>query len=131
MGLHNGALAAGILALVLSCSGCGTLIHGTTQEVMIETEPTGASITIPGSRVRGLTSPAVVELARGRGHLIIVKKVGYETKGVYIHSELEPLSLVLDILLGGIGILIDWPWGGLYELRPDEVFVALTKEKAG
>ena len=129
MGLHSGTSAAGVLALVLLCSGCGTLIHGTKQEVTIETEPTGASITIPGSHVRGLTSPAVVRLARGRGHLVIVRKLGYQTKGVYIYSEVEPLALVLDVFSGGVGILVDLWTGGMYELRPDEVFVALTEEK--
>jgi len=74
--LERIGLAAVVFAVAVSCGGCATLAHGTHQTVLIQSEPTGAAVSVNGHPVGD--TPATVRLSRRhRPHLTLTKD-GYE-----------------------------------------------------
>lgn len=62
--------------LCFSLSSCCSITRGTTQNVAIQSEPTGANITIDGY-VCGIT-PQSFELKRNYPHTVVIEKQGYK-----------------------------------------------------
>ncbi len=125
---RRAAFLVGILAVALACPGCGLLFNGRRQRVVITSSPSGATVTIPSAGGAVASTPHVLRLARNQDHLIIVEKEGFETKSVYVSSETEPVSIILDIFLtGGLGLLLDGPLGAIYELEPNRFHVTLPE----
>jgi hypothetical protein len=68
------------VALAPLASGCATVIHGTRQNVRVETDPPGATASAGDQRI---TTPGVLKLKRKEKALeIVVEKEGYETRRV-------------------------------------------------
>ena len=60
--------------------GCATVIHGTHQDVRVETEPPDAIASVGDQKI---TTPGVLKLKRKEKALeIVVEKEGYETRRV-------------------------------------------------
>ena len=69
-----------LLVLAPVLSGCATVIHGTHQDVRVETEPPGATASVGDQKI---TTPGVLKLKRKEKALeIVVEKEGYETRRV-------------------------------------------------
>jgi hypothetical protein len=69
-----------LLVLAPLLSGCATVIHGTRQDVRVETEPPGATASVGDQKI---TTPGVLKLKRKEKALeIVVEKEGYETRRV-------------------------------------------------
>ncbi len=115
------AAALGCAAMLLG--GCATVIHGTTQEVRIESNPPGADVAIDQSQ--HIITPATVRLARGSSHVLLFHKPGYEDSTQNLNST--PSGWILGNLIAGgvIGIAVDASDGAGRKLS-DAVNVALT-----
>lgn len=109
---------------LLMFSGCGTLIHGTEQEVNIQSNPPGASVIIDGVE-RGQT-PVSVELSRKSRHTISVSLFGYNSYQIMVDRKFSAWAL----LGGPIGILIDDATGGMYKLLPERINAQLQVQGA-
>lgn len=107
---------------------CATIIHGSSQEVSISSQPTGATVTVDGQPA-GVT-PVVSSMKRKDKHQIRVTMDGY-----------QPFELATtrgtsgwvwgNIIFGGlIGLAVDAMTGGLYNVKPDQVSAQLTKAGA-
>jgi hypothetical protein len=72
MNLLNALL---IFSLLIFPSGCATIIHGTTQDIEINTDPSGADLLVDGQK--RYKSPATISLARRDEHIVEVSKDGY------------------------------------------------------
>ena len=120
-------LVLGLVALSLVFApGCGLLINGQKQSITIDTNPTGADVNILGAGMQGIT-PMSVRLKRNRDYQIIAKK-GEKTGRAYVNSEIEPLSVILDVVFWlAIPLLIDWPMGANHQLSPQNVYIGLTE----
>ena len=69
-----------LLVLAPLLSGCATVIHGTRQNVRVETDPPGATASAGDQKI---TTPGVLRLRRKEKALeIVVEKAGYETRRV-------------------------------------------------
>ena len=87
--------ALSLLALAPLLSGCATLIHGTRQDVRVETDPPGATASAGD---RKITTPGVLNLKRKEKVLeIVVEKEGYETRRVALTRKDSGLQW-LDML---------------------------------
>lgn len=127
MGSARAAVVFVVAWAVVACSGCGLLINGRRQKVVINTDPPGATITIASAGIVQ-TTPCVVKLKRHDDYTIMAQKPGYENASAMITSDLEPLSIVLDIIFwGGLALLVDYPLGANHELTPSNVFIPLRK----
>jgi PEGA domain len=65
-----------LLVLALTSTGCATMVHGRSQDVLVLSEPSGASIRLNGRDV-GSTPTTVAMRRRGRAELVVAK-AGYE-----------------------------------------------------
>ncbi len=121
---------AGIaIGVSIALAGCATIMHqGSKQWVAITSTPTGATATIDG--ITKVQTPGQVKLKRGKDHIIVIEKEGYEPAQALIDHEFS--SWVFgNILLGGlIGLAVDYGTGGAYNLEPDTVSVTLTPKSA-
>jgi hypothetical protein len=125
------ALALGVTAL---SSGCATIVKGTTQDIGISTDPTGAACELKkgGSMVGSVNpTPGTAQIKKGDGDVeVTCKKKGYsDTTGMLV-SSLEGWTFG-NILFGGvIGVVVDASSGALHNYQP-EIFVKLAPEKFG
>ena len=120
MSLVNALL---ILSLLAISSGCATIIHGTTQDVGITTDPTGADLLLDGKE--RYQSPIKVTMKRKEDHMVEIIKDGYQKETVYIQSVLSG-AVAGNLLAGGIiGMGVDAMSGGGYRLVPENIDIRL------
>jgi hypothetical protein len=115
------------LSMMMSVN-CGTIIHGTTQEVSVASSPDEAEVWVDGARV-GKT-PTRLELKRKNDYLVRFVKEGYKPVEVKITSSTSAW-IIGNVVFGGIiGCTVDLISGGAYELSPERVDVNLTEADA-
>ena len=114
------------VAIVILLAGCASLISGSTQPIMLNSQPAGAKAQVDGTTV---FTPATIHLERKNNHTVIFSQTGYETQQVKITKSMNGWVLA-NILLGGIpGIVIDLITGAAAKLEPDSITVTLTPSK--
>lgn len=112
--------------LLLALSGCATILHGTTQEIPITSEPSGADVTVGDLKA---TTPARLELARGTPHTVQIAKEGYRTETVQLEKVISG-AVAGNIIAGGlIGWGIDAASGAQYKLVPDSIHATLMLDQ--
>ena len=119
------------LAITLSflLFGCATILHkGGKQWVAITSTPPGATATVDGFQT--IQTPGQLKLKRGKDHIVLVEKEGYEPAQTMIDHDFSGWVFGNIILGGLIGLAVDFGTGGAYNLEPDTVNV-LLKEKPG
>ena len=111
------------LFLLIVLNGCATIMHGTTQDIGITTDPSGADLLVDGQL--HYKSPAVITMKRKDDHTVEISQEGYKKETVEIKGALS-LAVVGDVLAGGaIGYSIDAATGAQRHLVPDKVEVRL------
>lgn len=114
-----------VLLVVFSvqASGCATVVSGKSQDVMIRSNPTGASILIDGM-TQG-TTPMVASLIRKERHTIVISKDGYDSMTKATTRGFNWWYLGNLILGGIIGLIVDPITGAIYDIEPDHVYADL------
>src|SRR5208337_4385810 len=111
-----------ITAMAIS-SGCATIVHGTTQDINITTDPTGADLNLDGTE--HYKSPAKITMKRKDDHIVEVSMEGYQKEIVNIKSVVSG-AVAGNIIAGGlIGWGVDAASGGQYRLVPENVDLRL------
>ncbi|HJU27715.1 MAG TPA: PEGA domain-containing protein [Candidatus Binataceae bacterium] len=101
----NKLIALGCLGLLL-CSSCATLFQGTKEEVMVNSDPSGANVTVNDGR-SGVT-PYSFRTSRDEDLQIHVSKPGYQPTDISDNSKFEWGYGISDIFFTGlIGLGID------------------------
>jgi hypothetical protein len=112
-----------IIVILIIFSGCATIIHGTTQDLSITTDPSGADLNVDGQE--HYKSPAKITMKRKDDHVIEVNMDGYQKETVNIKSVVSG-AVAGNIIAGGlIGWGIDAASGGQYRLVPENVDLRL------
>jgi uncharacterized protein YceK len=112
-----------VFFLLSLLSGCATIVHGTTQDINITTDPSGADLNVDGSE--HYKSPAKITMKRKEDHMIEVAMEGYQKETVNIKSVISG-AVAGNILAGGIiGWGVDAASGGQYRLVPENVDLRL------
>ena len=122
---HVRARAVSMLAVGLA--GCATIVHGTTQQVRVETTPAGAKASV-GSQ--STITPGELTLSREYSYIVNFEKPGYAP--TYAHIEQTTSNYVWgNLLLGGfMGAAVDYSDGAAYELGPANVSATLAPNPA-
>lgn len=118
-------LALLIPAAVISLS-CGTIMHGSSQNIGITSAPTGANVTIDNQKF-GVT-PLVADLSRKSDHIISFELEGYQKADLTITKSVSGWVWGNIIFGGLIGLVVDAISGGLYKLSPEQLNAELKKE---
>lgn len=105
-------------------AGCASIVHGTRQDVTIETDPPGATVIsrrLPSQTV----TPADLTLKRKYEYEFQIEKPGYKTEYVLVEKNISGWFWG-NLLFGGIiGIIVDMNNGAGYKLEPEDVFIKL------
>jgi len=113
-----------LLVLAPLLSGCATVIHGTHQDVRVETDPSGATASVGDQKI---TTPGVLKLRRKEKALeIVVEKEGYETRRVALTRKDSGWDW-----LNAIGIPVGIVAGGAIGHRSDSGFLAFEGAATG
>lgn len=122
--LRRSIVAFTIAALL---TGCGTIVHGTTQEVGFSSDPSGANVEVDGLD-KGST-PVTVELSRKDTHTAKFELDGYEPYELTINRKTSGW-VAGNIIFGGlIGLVVDASTGGMYKLDPEQVQAQLDEDE--
>ena len=117
--------------VLLFTVGCGSIIHQTTQEVPVKSEPAGAAVTVACGDVTNdprLVTPAVVMVHRKPDHCTIaLEKEGYQREEVSLRKTMSGWYIG-NVLVGGIiGFIVDAANGAMWNRTPAEVNVTLKE----
>lgn len=119
----------GLVAAAVLLSSCATIMNGTHQNIGISTNPTGAQVSVDG-QPKG-TTPVVVHLRRKEDHVVRIELEGYKPYEATLTRSYSGWAL-WNIMNGGfVGLAVDASSGGLYNLTPEQLSVALTAGPAG
>lgn len=124
-------LSCAVVAILVATllGGCASIAHGSNQDVVISTEPTGALVKFDNGTT--YTTPATVKLARKNDYVVTISKEGYQTQVVPLNSVLSGW-LAGNLIFGGIiGGAIDAGTGAAYTLTPEKIALTLTPVAPG
>ena len=112
------------LLLLAALSGCASLFNNKTPAVDIASNPTDASVYINGNYVG--ETPVTVDLSVRREHTITFRKEGYKDKSYQVHRSVGLGWIVLDLLGGLVGIIVDAAMGDWFMLDTEHVNVIMA-----
>ena len=117
------------MSSVLLTQGCATVLNGTTQNIGISSQPTGANVTI--DNVAYGVTPLFANLKRGSEHIVTIEMPGYEKSQLTLTKSVSGWVWGNVIIGGLIGLAIDAYSGGLYKLSPEQLDAALNESQNG
>jgi PEGA domain-containing protein len=119
------SLAVFLPAIVAACA---TIMHGTSQQVGINSQPAGATVVVDSQTIG--TTPVAAKLARKRSHHITLTMPGYQSFEM-VTTRKTSGWVWGNIVFGGlIGLIVDASTGGLYDVRPEQIDAQLTRTGA-
>ena len=117
-----------VIGLVVALSGCATITRGTKEVLVVESKPSGATVTL-STGLTG-TTPATFKVSRKGGFVVTIEKEGYETIRVQVSSQVAgggAAGMAGNIFLGGlIGAAVDAGTGATLQLKPNPIQVELV-----
>ncbi|MSU72587.1 MAG: PEGA domain-containing protein [Opitutus sp.] len=109
-------------------TGCATIVKGTTQEIPVSSDPTGARVNVDGSPSG--TTPATLTLSRKTNHMVTFEKEGFSPESVAVTKSMGG-AVAGNIIAGGlIGWGVDAMSGAQYNLSPKTISVRLQPTSA-
>lgn len=94
-----------ILILSISLNSCATLFSGSKEKIELSSEPSGAEVYLNG--VKNGTTPLELVLQKSKNYIIEFRKDGYSNRVLNLNYSLGAGWLILDILAGLIGVIVD------------------------
>lgn len=116
------------LLLLVGSAGCASIMHGSTQQIAVSSNPSRADVTVNG-QVLGET-PVVANLARKDTHTIAVRLAGYEDYEITLTRSVTGWVWGNIVFGGIIGLAVDAITGGLYKLSPEQVMAEMRDRPA-
>lgn len=102
-----------VLCAALACSSCATLFQGTTEEIMVASDPAGAQVSTSDGR-SGAT-PFSMRVNRSEDVQIHVSKQGYQSSDISDNSHVEWGYVVSDLFFTAlIGLAVDGLDGAMF-----------------
>lgn len=115
--------------LITIVTGCATVTRGTTEVLVIETIPAGATARLSSGKI--CITPCSLTLSRKESFSISFEKNGYYPASTHVSSGISTaggVGMAGNVLVGGlIGIGVDSYSGANKSLLPNPVRVTLEK----
>jgi len=116
-------MLVGLVGMFLT--GCASIMHGTKQNVKIDSNPAGAAYKIinsDGEVVEKGFAPSNVKLSRKKSYEVVMVSKGYNEAKISLDKKFSAMYLG-NILIGGpLGLIIDASNGAMYKLSTDSVY---------
>ena len=120
--------AALALCAAVAVSACATITRGTTEDLVIASDPAGAVARL--STGQQCETPCVLRVARRGDVGVTVEKEGYETVRTTVASEVDAggvAGMAGNVVGAGVvGAVVDARSGAMRSLRPNPLVVELT-----
>lgn len=111
-------------------SGCATITRGSTDTLVVESDPPGAEVRLSNG-MRGKTPTSFVVPRRG-GFVAYIEKPGFEPVEVMVNSRVAgsgAAGMAGNVVFGGIiGVAVDSGTGAMYDVTPNPIRVNLEKK---
>src|SRR3989449_2461808 len=104
-------------------SGCGTIIHGRSQDVLVTSVPSGATAKVGDVQV---VTPGTVTLKRKETYTVVFTKEGFPERKTSLESTGSWWLLGNAIFGGVVGLIIDLATGGGYKIVPSNLEMDLA-----
>lgn len=128
------------IAALLS-SGCASIFNGGDRSIAINSQPTGAAVTVAKANTEEVVSSGVTPMTvslppkagyfRGQSYTVSFKLAGYQSTAVQIRPTLTGWYFGNIILGGLIGmVVVDPLTGSMWNLTPDKIQQTLTPAQA-
>lgn len=121
-------IALPLCSALMLMSGCATVTRGTTDTLVVESEPSGAQV-ILSNGMTGQT-PTAFKLSRKDAVVVEIKKEGYEPIKVNVQPQISgggSMGMAGNVLVGGlVGAAIDAGSGAMNDLKPNPIKVKLV-----
>ena len=115
--------------IFLSMAGCATVTRGTSEVLVIETDPPGADVDITPANQHCKT-PCSAKVRRKDNQMVVIRREGYEAVQVNVQPQIAgagAAGMAGNVILGGlIGVAIDAASGATKELKPNPIKVTLV-----
>ena len=116
------------LLVVLGClmlTSCATLFSDDTADVVINSNPAGAKVTVDGTEMG--TTPITLKLSSESSHSITLSKDDYTPQTVVVEKSIKWGWQVVDIFTTGlVGNVVDLLNPNGYTLKPSEFNITLV-----
>ena len=116
------------LALLAYCAmigGCGTIANSSREEVSIMVKPADATITVDS--IYHAVGFFRSNMSRGSTHIIEVSKEGYRTARIQTGNNMSAWYIGNLYSWSILGMPVDIASGGAFTIKPNPIFVELTK----
>ena len=117
------------IGLSLVFSSCATMMTGRTQEILITSNPAGATVKVDNKELK---TPATVTLSKKTSYVVVVEKPGFESAVVEIRRRPSWWNLldVAWIYFIPVPLIYDINTGGFWVFLEDSFHVDLKPESA-
>ena len=116
-----------VLFCALLLSGCATITRGTTDQLQIVSDPSGAAVRT--SLNQACVTPCTIQVSRSDQFAVVFSKPGYEDQTINVVTKLAGTGVAGfagNLLLGGIiGMGVDAATGATLEHVPSPVSAML------
>lgn len=126
-----------LLAIVMLFSSCATIIHGSRQNITIQSLTKNSKIYV--DEVDSGKDSILVRLKRNKNHVIAISKEGFETKIVHLEKHTKAYNIGGDAFwayiifgftgYGAVWMIVDAATGSWNKFDHDVVVVELEKSK--
>jgi hypothetical protein len=121
------------LIVLLACGGCATVLRGTTDQVQILSEPTGAQVRT--SLNHACVTPCTITVSRKDEFVVSYSKPGYRSVEIPVKTAVQTAgggAFVGNVVAGGIvGMGTDMATGAANDHVPNPVMVQLEPDTPG
>lgn len=116
-----------LMGIYLSTGGCATMVRSTSQDIGIDSDPSGAEVLINPGNIK-LVTPGTVNLKRGNTYSVSFKKEGYEDSVATIFNSMSGWVWMNVAFLNPFGPIIDAVSGAGFDLEPPNIHVLLHEK---
>lgn len=121
-----------LLLLIVSLTGCATIMNSSKQEMTLSSSPSQASFTVKnamGMNVFSGNTPSIFKLERKSKYVITMNLKGYRPAEIYIDKKFN-MWFCGNLICGGLlGMVIDAVSGAMYKLEPNTIHIELVNAK--
>lgn len=127
--MNRSVKLAAVVLMAANLGACATIVRGTSQQMVINTNPEGAAIRL--STGQTCTSPCTLTLKRKHPFTVTATMEGYESAQAEVRSEMRGsggTALAGNAIFGGIiGGAVDASNGSLNSLRPNPLMITMVR----
>jgi predicted small secreted protein len=117
-----------LLSSALLLAGCGTMLHGPRQDILVQSSVPGASVQSSPTSVT-VAAPGTLSLERKNNYVLTFTAPGYSPATVNVTNSIGVGTVIADVLLTGlVGVVVDGLTGSWYGLNPETASATLVKQ---